>query len=193
MQDHQIISLYWQRDETAIRETEKKYGRYLIKIAYNILSDWADCEESVNDTYLRAWNSIPPQRPDSLPAYLAKITRGLSIDICRKRTRRKRRASENDLSLSELESCLSAGDTTQQAFDANQLARAISAFLRTLPADARDTFIGRYYFSDPVRDIAAYCGMSESKTKSMLRRTRLGLRAYLEKEGFLSLPQCERQ
>lgn len=188
MQDNQIIALYFQRNESAILETEKKYGHYLAKIAYNILSDWPDCEESVNDTYLKAWNSMPPQKPDNLPAYLAKITRATSIDLFRKRTRRKRRSSEYDLSLSELESCLSAGDTTQLSVDANLLAKAINAYLRTLSPDARDLFIGRYYFADSLRDAAAYCGMSESRAKSLLHRTRLGLKVYLEAEGLASFP-----
>lgn len=184
MQDERIVDLYWERNEIAIQETEKKYGRYLTKIAYNILSDLEDSKESVNDTYLSAWNSMPPHRPNILSTYLGKITRRISIDIFRKRNRKKRLASEYALSLSELEECVSEGDITAQMLDKELLAREINSYLRSLSADARNTFIGRYYFLDPLKEVAEYCGMSESKVKSMLYRTRCGLKEHLEKEGF---------
>lgn len=184
MQDERIVDLYWERNEIAIQETEKKYGRYLTKIAYNILSDLEDSKESVNDTYLSAWNSMPPHRPNILSTYLGKITRRISIDIFRKRNRKKRQASEYALSLSELEECVSEGDITAQMLDKELLAREINSYLRSLSADARNTFIGRYYFLDPLKEVAEYCGMSESKAKSMLYRTRCGLKEHLEKEGF---------
>lgn len=185
MEDERIVNLYWDRDENAIRETERKYSRYLTKIAYNVLNDLEDSRESVNDTYLAAWNSIPPQRPGILATYLAKLTRRISIDIFRKRNREKRRGSEYALSLDELAGMVSAGNTTEEALNAKLLGEAISAYLRTLSPDARNTFIGRYYFLDPLAEVAGYCGMSESKAKSMLYRTRQGLKVYLEKEGFV--------
>ena len=184
MQDERIVDLYWQRNEAAIRETEQKYGRYLTKIAYNILADLEDSRESVNDTYLDAWNSMPPRKPQILSTYLGKITRRVSIDIFRRRHREKRKASEYAVSLSELEDCISQGNVTEAEVDVRLLAKAINDFLRTLPEEARNTFIGRYYFLDPLKEVAAYCGMSESKAKSMLYRTRCGLKSYLEKEGF---------
>ncbi len=184
MQDERIVALYWQRDETAIRETEQKYGRYLSKIAHNILSDWEDSRESVNDTYLKAWHSMPPHKPSVLATYLGKITRQLSIDRFRARNREKRQASEYAVSLSELEDCVSNGNATEEGTDLHLLAEAINSYLSTLPAEARNTFVGRYYFLDSVREVAAYCGMSESKAKSMLYRTRIGLRNHLEREGF---------
>lgn len=184
MRDEKIVELYWQRSESAIRETDQKYGHYLTKIAYNILSDWEDCRESVSDTYLGAWNTIPPQRPQVLSAYLAKLTRRISIDIFRKRNREKRRASEYALSLSELEESLSGGNPTEEEIDLRLLAKAISDYLRTLPEEAANLFVCRYYFADSLREAAARCRMRESKAKSMLHRTRAGLRAYLEKEGF---------
>lgn len=184
MEDERIIDLYWQRKEEAVLETERKFGHYLTKIAYNILADWEDSAESVNDAYLAAWNSIPPQRPVCLSAYLGQITRRISIDIYRKRKRMKRPRTEYGVSLSELEDCLSAGDTTQQHVDLHLLAKAVNDYLRTLSVEARDLFIGRYYFADSVRNAAGYCGMSESKAKSMLYRTRQGLKKHLEKEGF---------
>ncbi len=185
MEDAEIVALYWRRDESAIRETEGKYGRFLEKIAYNILSDRLDSEESVNDTYFKAWGSIPPHRPDVLGAFLAKIVRELSIDRWRARSREKRRASEYALSLEELGDCVSGGDATQEQADLRALGEAISAYLRGLTPQARTAFVGRYFYADSVREVAAYGGMSESKAKSQLYRTRQGLKAYLEQEGFL--------
>ena len=184
MEDEQIVSLYWQREESAIRETETKYDRYLTKIAYNILSDYEDSRESVNDTYLAAWSSMPPHRPSILSTYLSKLTRRISIDLFRKKNSAKRYASEYAVSLDELGDSFSDGNTPEQAYDVKLLDDAINRFLRTLPDDARNTFIGRYYFFDSLKEVAAYCGMSESKAKSMLYRTRQSLKAYLEKEGF---------
>lgn len=185
MEDAQIVSLYWDRDESAIRETETKYGRYLTKIACNILNDVEDSRESVNDTYLAAWDSIPPHRPGILSAYLAKLTRRISIDRFRYRTRDKRMGSEYALSLEELGDCVCGGDATQEAVNEKLLADAIGIYLRLLPEDTRTAFVGRYYFLDPLKEVAAYCGMSESKAKSLLYRTRVGLKEYLQKEGYL--------
>ncbi len=184
MQDAQIISLYWQRNESAIEETEKKYGRYLTAIAYNVLADLEESKESVNDTYLTAWNSMPPHKPNVLSAYLAKITRGVSIDILRRRTRSKRVPSECITSLSELSDCVTDGQNVEQEIDMKQLAASINQFIRELPDEARHAFIGRYFYMDPLREVARYCGMSESKAKSLLHRLRLRLKAHLEKEGF---------
>lgn len=185
MEDDAIVALYWQRDETAIRETEQKYEHYLTKIAYNILSDWEDSREGVNDTYLKAWDSMPPHKPKFLSTYLGKITRQLSIDIFRKRNREKRKESEYSLSLSELKECVSNGNTTEQEVDLHLLTKAINSYLQELSLEARGIFIGRYYFMDSIHEVSTYYGFSESKTKSMLYRTRIGLKKYLEQEGFL--------
>lgn len=184
MQDEAIVELYWQRDEAAVAETARKYGRYLTQIAYNILANREDSEESVNDAYFSAWNSMPPQKPCALGTYLAKLTRRVSIDRFRRRTREKRRASEYALSLSELEDCVTGGGTPEEALDVRLLAEAICAFLYAQTEEVRSTFIGRYYFLDPLKEVAGYCGMSESKAKSMLYRTRHNLRCYLKEEGF---------
>jgi len=184
VQDERIVELYWQRDESAIRETELKYGSYLTKIAYNILADLEDSKESVNDTYMKAWNSMPPHKPNILSTYLGKITRQVSIDILRKRSSQKRQSSEYAASLDELGDCIPAGETPEQVVDARILAEAIASYLRTLSPQARITFVGRYYFMDSIGDIADYYGMSKSKVESMLHRTRKGLKAYLEKEGY---------
>ena len=184
MKDTEIVDLYWERNEDAIEQTQQKYGAYLSKIAYNILSDFEDSKECVNDTYLNAWNSMPPHKPSVLSTYLGKITRELSIDMFRKKSCIKRYASEYASSLDELGDSFSDGTTPEQSFNAKLLDDAINRFLRALPDDARSTFIGRYYFFDSLKDVAGYCGMSESKAKSMLYRTRQSLKAYLVKEGF---------
>lgn len=184
MDDSEIIELYFQRSEEAVTQTASKYGKYCYKIAYHILSSREDSEESVNDTYLAAWNSMPPQRPSVLSAYLAKLTRRISIDRFRYRTRDKRRGSQYALSLSELDDCVSGGNTTEEIINVRLLADTIGIYLRLQSEEARNAFIGRYYYLDSLKEVAAYCGMSESKCKSLLYRTRVGLKEYLEKEGF---------
>lgn len=184
MEDEQIVSLYWERNEDAIRETEKKYDRYLLKIAQNILSDREDSRESVNDTYLASWESIPPHRPGCLSAYLAKLTRRISIDRFRYHTRQKREGSQYTLSLEELGDCVSGSNSAEEIVNAKALADSIGIYLRTQSEEARTAFLGRYYFLDSIREVAAYCGISESKCKTLLHRTRVGLKEYLRKEGF---------
>ena len=185
MEDEKIVSLYWARDEQAIAETQKKYDRYLTRIAMNVLADPEDSRESVSDTYLAAWNSMPPHRPGVLSTYLGKLTRRISISCFRRKNREKRRPSEYALSLSELGDCISGGNTTEEEVNLKLLADAIGIYLRLLPVESRNAFIGRYYFLDPVKEVAAYCGMTESKCKTVLYRTRQGLKAYLEKEGYM--------
>ena len=133
MTDAQIVELYHARDEKAIRETQTKYQKYLMKIAFNVLHDPADSEESVNDTYLAAWNSMPPQRPAVLSAYLGKLTRRISIDLFRKKNRQKRKGSEYTVSLTELEECVSGGETPEEGLELKELADAISRAHVTLP------------------------------------------------------------
>lgn len=185
MRDDEIVTLYWKRDERAIKETKNEYGRYLFKIANNILADLEDSRESVNDTYLAAWNSIPPQRPSVLSTYLGKLTRRISIDLFRKKNREKRRASEYALSLNELEECIPGGSMPEDEVEVKLLAKSINDFLRMQPEEARTLFVGRYYFLDSLKDVARYCGMSESKAKSILFRTRCSLKTHLEQEGFV--------
>ncbi len=184
MTDERIVQLYWDRDESAVAETQTKYGRYLTKIAYNILADREDSLESVNDTYMYAWKSIPPHRPNVLSSYLAKITRRVSIDILRKKNRDKRIPSEYTFSLSELDDCISSNGTTEQQIEAEELGKTINSYLKTISPEARRLFIGRYFYLDSLKDVAKYCDMSETKAKSMLYRTRCGLKSYLEKEGY---------
>lgn len=183
MKDSEIINLYWKRNEEAIRQTQQKYEPYLSKVAYNILSDPEDSKECVNDTYLAAWNSIPPHRPDILSTYLGKITRQLSIDVFRKKKSAKRYASEYAISLDELGDTFSGGTTPEKVFDGKMLDAAINRFICALPDDVQRAFVGRYFFLDSLKDIAGYCGMKESKLKSLLYRTRQELKSYLAKEG----------
>lgn len=185
MQDSQIVGLYWDRNEDAIHQTERKYGKYLAKIAYNILADREDTRESVNDTYLAAWNSMPPHKPDILSTYLGKLTRRISIDLFRKKASQKRGAGEYALSLEELGDCITGDDTTSKEVEAKILAEAIAAFLQTQSKEVQNVFVGRYYYMDSVKQIAEYCRISESKVKILLYRARQGLRGYLEKEGFM--------
>lgn len=184
LQDDRIVELYWNREETAIDATEKKYGAYLMKIAYNILADREDSRECVNDTYLKVWNCIPPHRPEALSAFLAKIARQTAIDIFRRRTSPKRRGSEYAVSLSELEDCIVAANTVETEVDARSLADAINKFLGELSVLERDVFAGRYYFADSVGDITAYCNITVPKSKSMLYRLRSRLKIYLKQEGY---------
>ena len=184
MTDEKIVQLYWDRDESAVAETQTKYGRYLTKIAYNILTDMEDSLESVNDTYMHAWKAMPPHRPSVLSTFLAKITRRVSIDALRRKSRDKRIPSEYTYSLSELEECVSDQTNVELQIEAEELGKVINAYLKTISPDARRLFIGRYFYLDSLKEVAKYCGMSEAKAKSMLYRTRCGLKAYLEQEGY---------
>ena len=184
MTDQQIVALYWERNEDAVSRTAQKYGAYLGKIACNVLMDSRESEECVNDTYLRAWNSIPDQRPQRLDRYLGKIARGLAIDCYRKKHAGKRLGSQYALSLEELGDTFPDGATPEAALQARELQRALDAFVRELPPAARTVFVGRYYYFDSVGTIAGYCRMSTGTVKSTLYRTRQALKAYLIKEGF---------
>lgn len=184
MQDETIIDMYFQRDEKAIEETAAKYGEYLFKIAHNILADDEDSKESLNDIYMKAWNSIPPARPQNLRVYLSRFARQISIDMFRKKNRKKRVLSQYAVSLSELEECISKGDETTYEIDCGLLTSAINGWLRAQPEESRVIFIGRYYFMDSVKDLSEYYGMSQAKVKTLLFRSRVSLREYLIKEGF---------
>lgn len=184
MEDQKIIDLYWQRSEQAIQETDSKYGGYCYCIAYNILANREDSEESVSDTYLAAWRAIPPKRPGILQAFLGKITRHLSIDRWRRRTAEKRGGGEIVLALEELEDCLSDGLSAEDAVQKKELTVFINRFLDALPETERNVFLCRYWYVDAVQDIADAFGFSVGKVNSMLFRTRQKLRRALEKEGY---------
>lgn len=185
MDDRQIVALYWERDQMAIAHTQKKYGRYLAKVAYQILYDLEDCAESVNDTYMAAWNAIPPHSPQSLCAFLSKLTRRISIDMLRKKQSAKRGGGEYEMSLEELSQCLPGGSDPEAECDRRELVKTIEKFLLTLPEKTRNLFIGRYFYMDSVKEAARYCGLTESNAKVILYRTRIALGEYLKKEGYL--------
>lgn len=184
MEDRQIIDLYWSRSEEAISETDTKYGPYCYKIAYNILTNREDSEESVYDTYMDAWNAMPPHRPAMLASFLGKITRRISIDRWRERTAAKRGGNEIDLALDELEWCVSDSRSLEAELDRKELIRVVNQFLSTLPITERRVFLLRYWSISSIEEIARTYGFTQSKTASILHRTRKKLRAVLEKEGF---------
>ena len=185
MEDSQIVELYWQKNENAISETAKKYGAYCFTIAENILHSTEDSEECVNDTWLHAWNAIPPQRPDVLRMFLAKITRNLSLDRFSARNAEKRGGGEIALVLDELGECLGGGEDTEAAYEAKELRQCIRRFVRTLPERDGNVLVRRYFFAEPVADIAKRYGLSENNVMVILSRTRKKLKAHLLKEGYL--------
>lgn len=184
MEDSRIVELYWDRSERAISETSNKYGKYCYTIAYHILADAGDADESANDAYLGAWNAMPPHRPSVLSAFLGKITRRISINRWSEKRAEKQGGGQVPLALDELSEVIASPDTPEQALDARELAAAVNRFLASLPEPERDLFVCRYWFLTPVAELSQKFEFSLSKTKSMLFRTRQKLKAHLEKEGF---------
>lgn len=185
MEDKAIIDLYFARSERAISETSVKYGGFCYSIAYNILSNREDSEESVNDTYLAAWNNIPPRHPAVLGAFLGKMTRYISLNRWKHNAAKKRGGGSVELALEELEACVSAGDATVQQFARKEITRCVNRVLEGLPKTERQVFMCRYWYLDSLEVICANFGFSESKVKSMLHRTRGKLRRALEEEGLV--------
>lgn len=185
MEDDQIIDLYWARSERAIAETENKYGRYCHTIAYNILRNDQDAEECLNDTYIKAWNVMPPQRPNHLAAFLGRITRNLSLDRYRMNRAGKRAPGQLPLVLSELEDCIPAEESVEKIIDDMALTESLERFLYALPRLKRNIFIRRYWYLSSIKEIAQAYGMSESKTTSMLHRLRLQLKTHLREDNIL--------
>lgn len=184
MEDHRIVELYLLRDEAAIRQTAEKYGSRLRSLAYGIVNDQQTAEECENDTYMEAWNAIPPHEPGSyLYAFLARITRCISLNCCRDRRRLKRRAFLCELS-AEMEQCIPAPDDVGCRMDDLALGDAINGFLGKLNEEKRNIFIRRYWYMDSIRDISRRFALSESKVKTTLCRCRSQLRGHLEKEGY---------
>ena len=182
MDDKAIIELYWTRSEKALSETAASYGGYCYAIAHNILSSREDSQECVNDTYLAAWNTIPPQRPAHLAAYLGKITRNICLDRWKQRTRLKRGGGEVPLCLEELSEVVSGSESLENDLIRRETLAAVNAFLSSLPETERRVFLRRYWYADSVSQIAGELGFTESKTLSMLHRTRKKLRKHLAKE-----------
>ena len=182
MEDSKIIELFFQRNERAIKETEKKYGKLCHKIAYNILNNHEDSDECVNDTYIGLWKAIPPTKPDNLMAFVCKIARNLSLKRL-EFIKREKRSPDVIFSLQELENVLPNENFAYNISD-KELSRLISNFLYNEKEDVRNVFIRRYFFFDSIKEISALYSFSESKVKNMLFYTRNKLKDYLIKEGF---------
>lgn len=184
MEDTNIVDLYWQRSDQAVSETERKYGRYCHRIAYNICASNEDAEECVNDTWLRAWNAMPTQRPATLSGFLGAITRNLALDHYRSKHSRKRGGGEIPLALEELGDCVSSPSDPEQALEARELEQAIGRFVDSLPEPEQLIFLSRYWFLAPVAEIAARLGCTQGKVKTSLFRLRQKLRLYLQEENL---------
>ena len=184
MEDAKIIELYYARNESAIAETERKFGKMLFSIAMNVLSNPEDSEETVNDTYGKAWNSIPPQKPDFLGAWLGKITRNLSISRWRKNKAQKRSGIETVLS--ELEECIPSGENIEAESESKEITAAINSWLETLGKEDRLYFIRRYWYGDGISEIAQNLQMTPHTASVRLFRLRQRLQKYLQKEGLIA-------
>ena len=182
MEDREIIALYWARSQEAIRETANKYGAYCAAIIRRILGDGRDGEECLNDTWLGAWNAMPPQRPDRLAVFLGRIARNTALDR-RSYNTAQRRNSGFEAVLEELAECV-GGEPLEEALDARALGETISAYLDTVSPAARQVFLRRYWHCEKIPEIAAATGFSRPKVTSLLHRTRQGLRTYLMEEGY---------
>ena len=185
MLDEKIVEMYWSRSEDAISETSKKYGTYCHSIAYNILRNHADSEECVNDTYLSAWNSMPTKRPSKLGAFLAVITRNISLKKYNYYSAKKRGGTQVPLVLDELLDCVSGNDTTEDIIETMHFEKVLNDFLESLSEQSRNIFVCRYWYFDSISTISVHFGISESKVKSMLHRTRKKLRSKLLEEGVI--------
>ncbi len=184
MEDSEIVQLYWDRSEEAIAETSVKYGAYCHSISYGILRNSQDAEECVTDTYLKAWNVMPPQKPVCLPAFLGKIARNLSLDRYRRRTAKMRGYGQVTLALEELEWSIPAPDTVTRTVEAAELTRVLDGFLENLPQEKRRVFLLRYWYFRSVQEIAEGLHITQAKVTSILHRTRKELKSYLEEEGI---------
>lgn len=184
MNDSEILDLYFARSEQAIAQTDAKYGPYCFSIANHILSNPSDAEESVNDTWLTAWNAIPPTRPQRLGTFLGRLTRNLAIDRLRRNTAGKRGSGETQVLLDELEECVSGTESPETELLHKELSAALNRFLHQLPEQDRAVFLLRYYHSHAHLEIAQKTGLSSNQVKYILKRTRTALAAALKKEGL---------
>ncbi|MBR6322593.1 MAG: RNA polymerase sigma factor [Lachnospiraceae bacterium] len=182
--DNNVVERLFQRDESGLRQAEDRYKPQLTLFASRFLSDARDREEAVNDAFLKLWNSIPPARPRSLPAYLLTLQRRAAIDILRRKNRQKEVPAELSASLSELDEILPDRESTEDVVLSRELGRAVSAFLRKLPERERTVFMRRYYGAESVKEIAEAFSVSVSTVEKTLKKTRDGLKEHLEREGF---------
>lgn len=184
MEDYRIIELYWSRNENAIKETNQKYGNYCFTIADNILHNREDSEECINDTWLHAWNVMPPQKPARLRIFLVKITRNLSFNRFNARTAQKRGGGEINLVLDELAECIASESDVEDEYAAKELGECIQKFVRSLSERDGNVFVRRYFFTEPVAEIAHRYSLTDNNVMVILSRTRKKLKVHLIKEGF---------
>lgn len=184
MNDEEIIALYFARDEQALRRTDEKYGAYCFTLANRILNSPPDAEETVSDTYLKAWQTIPPTRPNVLRLFLAKITRNLAFSRWRSETAQKRGGGEMPLVLDELAECIGSNTDVGARLDARELTRTIAAFLDTQPQREQNVFLRRYFFAEDCREIGRRYAMKSEAVLQSLSRTRKKLKKYLIQEGY---------
>ena len=182
--DSEIIELFNLRDERAISAAGSKYGRYCTAVAMNVLGNRQDAEECLNDALLKAWESIPPAKPDNLPGYLAKITKNISLNRYRSTHTEKRGSGDIDSVYEELSECVPDKNNVERNYEHKELIEAINAFLAKLSADKRDIFVLRYWYCMSVSEAAAHVGVSENRAAVELFRIRKKLIKYLEKRGF---------
>ena len=184
MEDKKIVELYWQRDEAAIAETSAKYGNYCMSIAVNILGQPEDARECVNDTYMSAWNTMPPNRPNALKTFLGKITRNISFNRYKRDRAEKRGSGETAAVLHELEECVSGKASVETELNRREMAMAIDEFLDALSVKKRDIFVLRYWYGESVSKIAKRFNMKEGAVSMTLNRLRAELRSFLSERGF---------
>ncbi len=184
MDDSKIVALFWERDEAALKEVSQKYGAYCLTIAQNILGNREDSEECVNDTYLRAWNSIPPNKPAALGSFLGRITKNLALDRMRFSLCEKRGGNKENVSFDELDRFVSGSYSVENESERQEILDAINAFLKGLPAKKRQMFVARYWQYYKLSELGEFFGMSESSVAVELGRTRKKLKEYLIKRGF---------
>ena len=184
LSDDEIVELYWNRDEQAIRFTDEKYGKYLLTIAYNILRDQLDCEECLNDTYLGTWNSIPPTRPKIFQVFISKIMRNLAIDRFRKRAAAKRIPSEMVVSLDEFDECMVYDISVPEEYIVKEIGKIISEYISSLLPNDEFIFICRYYYSDSMVNIAKMLDVETAYVKRRLLKMRSDIKAILKEKGY---------
>ncbi len=184
MNDNEIIDLFFARDPQAIQAAKEAYGGYCGYVAGNLLQNRMDQEECLNDTWMHAWNAIPPSRPQHLGPFLGKITRNLALNCIRREQTQKRGGSTVQAAMEELEGCIPAVGDAYAALEEKQLPELLNRFLEELPQEKRVAFVLRYYYGTSILKIAGQLRCSESRVKSMLHRTRKQLRAFLEQEGI---------
>ena len=179
--DEQIIELYWQREEKAIQETDKKYGQFLFRIAYNILHDRLDCEECQNDTYLGVWNAIPPTRPTVFPAFITQIMRRIAINRYKEKTSKKRIPSEYTISMEDVKDTLHSDENVNNEYMAEEVGRIINDYVRSLTHRQRYIFIDRFYLAESVETIANALSVSVPTVYREIDKIKQGLKLHLER------------